>query len=292
MPSIDYSNVASYRLNKFAGLDELSAPKKGPITPPARGQVAVRIHAVSLNYRDWLIATGKYPGPKETSGGGLIPCSDGAGEVVAVGDNVRQFAVGDRVATTFHENWESGETPQTTGKHALGGTAQGTLTQLGVYDESTLVHLPDTLSYQEAATLTCAPLTAWTALRDTVHPIGPESTILVQGTGGVSIFAAQLAVAAGARVVATSSSDDKLQAYKRIGVKEGDLVNYAKGDWVAAVKKIAPDGFDHIVEVSGELKKSLSVVKRGGTVNGQRSKGHTTTARAPLCNVFRRSQHC
>ena len=266
MPSFDYSKVRSYRLNQFSGIDEL-AIKEGPIHPPARGQVAVRIHAVSLNYRDFIIAAGMYPGPKTTTGGGLIPCSDGAGEVLEVGEGVTLFKAGDRVATTFHENWESGEPPQTTGQRALGGTAQGTLTQIGVYEEGSLVHIPDMLSYQEAATLSCAPLTAWTALRDTVHPIGPESTVLVQGTGGVSIFAAQLALAAGSRVIATSSSDAKLQKYKQLGVQDGDLINYKQTDWVQQVKKIAADGVDHVIEVSGQLKKSLQVIKKGGVVS-------------------------
>ena len=266
MPAVDYSKVRSYRLNQFSGIDEL-AVKVGPIAPPSRGQVAVRIHAVSLNYRDYLAAVGKYKIPFVTSGGGLIPCSDGAGEVVEVGEAVMQFKIGDRVATTFHENWESGEPPQTTGTRALGGTAQGTLTQIGVYEQDNLVHIPDALSYQQASTLTCAAVTAWTALRDTVHPVGPESTVLVQGTGGVSIFAAQLAIAAGARVIATSSSDDKLQTYKKIGVKDGDLINYKKVDWAHAVKAVAKDGVDHVIEVSGELKKSLQVIKKGGVIS-------------------------
>ena len=220
MPSIDYKSIKSYRLNKFTSIDDLVIVT-GPIQPPQRGQVAVRIHAVSLNYRDYIIAigrhsgahrqstesrhnlnnrllifcllcglycffAGKYPGAKTTSGGGLIPCSDGAGEVIEIGEGVTQFKVGDRVATTFHENWESGPAPQTTGSRALGGTAQGTLTEIGVYEEGSLVHLPDSLSFSEAATLTCAPVTAWTALRDTPFPIGPESTVLVQGTGTIS----------------------------------------------------------------------------------------------------------
>ena len=208
-----------------------------------------------------------YAAPKETSGGGLIPCSDGAGVVVDVGEGVQEFKVGDRVATTFHANWEDGDPPANIGREALGGTRHGTLTQVGVYEEKGLVHLPDSLSFEEAATLTCAPVTAWTALRDTANPIGPESVVLVQGTGGVSVFAAQLAVATGSRVIATSSSDDKLQVYAKIGVHKGDLINYKQTPDVAAeVKKRVATGCDHVVEVAGQLSQSLRCVKKGGTI--------------------------
>ena len=263
---VEYSQVKSYRVAEFTGLHNLRVTV-GAITAPLRGQVAVRMYAVSLNYRDVLVVNGKYPGPKATSGGGLVPCSDGAGQVVEVGEGVHSFKVGDRVVTAFHENWESGDPPQDLGSRSLGGSVHGTLAQIGVYEATALVHIPDTLSYEMAATLSCAPLTAWTALRDTPHPIGPHSTVVVQGTGGVSVFAAQLGVAAGARVIATSSSDVKLKALQQLGVAHCDLINYTKRDWVEAVRQLAPEGVDHIVEVTGQLSKSLQVIKKGGTVS-------------------------
>ncbi|KAJ3167454.1 hypothetical protein HDU88_002376 [Geranomyces variabilis] len=264
--TVNYDRVKTYRISDFTGIDKLRL-QEGSVSAPKRGQVAVRIHAVSLNYRDLITIKGSYPGPKDTSNGGLIPCSDGAGEVVEVGEGVTEFKVGDRVATNFHDNWESGPVPATVGSRALGGALQGTLTQLGVFEERGLVHVPDSLSYEEAATLTCAPLTAYTALRDTPHPIGPESIVLVQGTGGVSVFAAQLALAAGARVIATSSSDQKLQTYAKLGVKQPDLINYkTTPDWPTEVRKRAPDGVDHVVEVSGQLAQSVKCTKKGGTI--------------------------
>lgn len=269
MPSdgpVDYSAVKAWRISDFSGIDKM-ALKASAIQPPKRGQVAVRIHAVSLNFRDLIMVLGKYPGPKETSGGGLIPGSDGAGVVVEVGEDVTEFKVGDRVATCFHSNWEDGPSHADVGKRALGGMAHGTLNQVGVYEEKGLVLLPASLSFEEAATLTCAPVTAWTALRDTANPIGPESVVLVQGTGGVSVFAAQLAVATGARVIATSSSDDKLQVYAKMGVNKADLINYKTTPDVAAeVKKRVATGCDHVVEVAGQLSQSLKCVKKGGTV--------------------------
>ena len=187
--------------------------------------------------------------------------------VVEVGADVTNFKVGDRVATCFHANYVAGPPHEAVGQAALGGTAHGALTEVGVYEEHGLVHIPDSLSFEEAATLPCAPVTAFTALRDTVHPIGSESIVYVQGTGGVSVFAAQLALASGSRVIATSSSDDKLKVYRTMGVKDSDLINYkTTPDVVAEVRKRAPEGVDHVVEVTGHLQDSCKVVKKGGVV--------------------------
>ena len=207
-----------------------------------------------------------------------------------VGADVTDFTVGDRVATTFHANYEAGPLHEAVGQASLGGTAHGTLIEVGVYEEHSLVRIPDSLTFEEAATLPCAAVTAYTALRDTVHPIGPESIVYVQGTGGVSVFAAQLCIATGCRVIATSSSDDKLKVYRDMGVKQGDLINYKKTpDIVAEVRKRAPEGVDHVVEVTGQLSSSCKVVKKGGvvTVIGFVGEQGSLTARDVLgCSAY------
>ena len=290
MPSVDYSSVKAWRISEFTGIDKLTLDTC-TVAPPHRGQVTVAIHAVSLNYRDFIMVTGKYPGKTfKDSDGKLVPCSDGAGVVVDVGAGVTDFKVGDRVATTFHSNWEAGPMHAGVMTQALGGTAAGTLTQIGVYEAHGLVHIPDSLSFEEAATLPCAAVTAYTALRDTVYPVGPESTVLVQGTGGVSVFAAQLALAAGARVIATSSSDEKLKAYAKLGVRSGDLINYkSTPDVTAEVRRRVPGGVDHVVEVTGQLSSSCKCVKKGGvvTVIGFVGQAEPLTARDILgCSAY------
>jgi len=270
MPSskVDYSKVSAWRINDFTGIDKLKLSESS-IQPPKRKQVAVKIHAVSLNYRDLLVVTGKYPGDKPTDNGGLIPCSDGAGEVVDLGEDVTEWKVGDRVMTTFHTNWEAGKHPSDAGQHALGAALHGALTQIGVFEEAGLVKIPEYLRYEEAATLPCAAVTAWTSLVDVETPVGPHQTVLVQGTGGVSVFAAQIALAAGARVIATSSSDDKMAVYKRLGVREGDLINYSKTpEWGQQARKLAPEGVDHITEVGGSktMQNSLKAIRKDGQI--------------------------
>ena len=270
MPSdVDYQRVRAWRINDFSGIDQLRLATSS-IRPPKRGQVTVRIRAVAVNFRDLDCVHGRYfkKEDKDLSDGGLIPCSDGAGEVVEVGEDVTEYKAGDRVITCFHANWESGPVPADVQKAALGVSRQGTLTTMGVYEAMGLVHCPDELTFEEAATLPCAAVTAWSALRDTPQPIGPESVVLVEGTGGVSVFAAQIAVAAGSRVLACSSSDDKMAVYKDMGIPESDLINYSQHkDWATEVRKRVPLGVDHVVEVAGQLKLALNSVKPGGVVN-------------------------
>ena len=229
----------------------------------------MRIKAVSLNFRDLDCIHGRYfkAEDKDTSNGGLIPCSDGAGEVVDVGEDVNDYKPGDRVITAFHANWESGPVPADILTAALGVSRQGTLTEMGVFEAMGLVHCPDWLTFEQAATLPCAAVTAWTTLRDTPQPIGPESIVLVEGTGGVSVFAAQIALASGSRVIATSSSDDKMSVYRKMGVQDTDLINYSTHkDWAREVRKLAPGGVDHVVEVAGQIGLALKAVKRGGVI--------------------------
>ncbi|NPC72330.1 NAD(P)-dependent alcohol dehydrogenase [Corallococcus exiguus] len=234
-----------------------------PQPQPGPGQALVRIHAVSLNYRDLIIARGTYPGLKLP----LIPCSDGAGQVVAVGSGVTRVKPGDRVAPTFFQVWTDGERTQEKVAHALGGSVPGVLSEYVCVDAEGLVLLPDWLSYEEGATLPCAAVTAWNAL---VPQGGLKrgQTVLAQGTGGVSIFALQFARILGARVLITSSQDDKLQRAKQLGAQW--LINYRQTpDWEQEVLTLTGNqGVDHVLEVggAGTLPRSIAATKEGGHI--------------------------
>lgn len=254
-----------YQLPRTDGIDALTRGD-APNPSPQRGQVLVRLHAASLNFRDLLIITGRYS--RASVPQGLVPLSDGAGEVVEVGPDVTRFKPGDRVAGIFHQNWLAGEISDAILGSALGGDVDGVLSDYRVFEADGLVHLPTHLSYEEGATLPCAALTAWNALF--IHrAVRPGDTVLIQGTGGVSIFALQFARAAGARVIATSSSDAKLERLRAMGA--GDLINYQRTpEWDAEVLRFTGGrGVDHVVEVggAGTLSRSLRAVRRGGQVN-------------------------
>ena len=184
---------------------------------PGPGEVLIEIRAASLNYRDLLILRGHYPNLRLP----LIPLSDGAGTVVATGPGVSRVKIGDRVAGTFHQNWIDGPPP----RHAiaLGGDRDGVLAERVLLPEEGLVRIPDSLSFEEAATLPCAAVTAWNALF-VQGSLRPGERVLVQGTGGVSLFALQFAKMAGAEVIVTSSSDQKLEKAARLGADSG--INY------------------------------------------------------------------
>ncbi|WP_223636159.1 NAD(P)-dependent alcohol dehydrogenase [Corallococcus sp. EGB] len=236
---------------------------EAPQPQPGSGQALVRIHAVSLNYRDLIIARGTYPGLKLP----LIPCSDGAGQVVAVGPGVTRVKPGDRVAPTFFQVWTDGERTPERVAHALGGSVPGVLAEYVCVDAEGLVHLPDWLSFEEGATLPCAAVTAWNAL----IPQGGLKrghTVLAQGTGGVSVFALQFARLLGARVIITSSQDDKLQRAKELGAQ--GLVNYRRTpDWEQEVLTLTGNqGVDHVLEVggAGTLPRSITATKAGGHI--------------------------
>ncbi len=237
-----------------------------PSPTPAAGQVRLTMKAWSTNYRDGAVAGGLYlggPVAKDT-----IPLSDGAGVVAAVGAGVTRWKVGDRVAPTFFQNWIGG--PFTAGVMGtdLGGPIDGVLAEEIVIDEQGLVRIPDALSFQEAASLPCAAVTAWHALFASGHVFLPGQTVLVLGTGGVSIFALQFAKAAGARVIATSSSDAKLEHARRLGADQ--TVNYRSTPaWDEAVLKLTDGrGVDMVIEVGGPgtLARSMNAVAAGGTV--------------------------
>jgi NADPH:quinone reductase-like Zn-dependent oxidoreductase len=256
--------VRAVEIRGAFGLDHLALVER-PDPRPGPGQVLVRLRAASLNYRDLLTVEGKY-NPKQRLP--LIPCSDGAGEVVEIGEGVTRVRPGERVCAAFAQKWIAGTPTRDKLRSTLGGPLDGTLAELAVFDEEGVVHVPDHLSDEEAATLPCAAVTAWSALV-TEGGVAAGDTVLVLGTGGVSLFALQLATLLGARVIATSSRDDKLDRARALGASEG--VNYRETpEWGARVKELTGGaGADHVVEVggAGTLQQSLRAVRFGGTIS-------------------------
>jgi NADPH:quinone reductase-like Zn-dependent oxidoreductase len=230
---------------------------------PGERQVRIRVHATSLNYRD-LIMQKNLAGRKAAD---VVPVSDGAGEVVAVGPGATRWQAGDRVAACFFQAWHDGPFDMAYHKSDLGGSIDGMLAEEVVLDEHGLVRVPDYLSFEQAACLPCAAVTAWNGLV-TRGALQAGQTVLVQGTGGVSVFALQIAAAMGARVIITSSSDAKLAKAKELGAAEG--VNYrTTPDWEKEVWRLTDKrGVDHVVEVGGPgtLDKSLQSVAAGGHI--------------------------
>lgn len=229
------------------------------VPAPSAGEVLVRVRATSLNARDRLIVSGRYSVDIQT---GRVPLSDGAGVVEAVGDGVSRFRVGDRVVGTFHPTWLYGPFP---GWGELRGTQRdGWLSDYVVLDQQSLVPVSDQLSFEEAATLPCAALTAWSA----VAGVAPGETVLVQGSGGVSVFALQFAHLAGARVVATTSNDDKAERLGSLGA--ADIVNYKDTpEWGARVRVLTGGGADRVLEIggAGTLPQSIEAVAHGGQIS-------------------------
>lgn len=236
-----------------------------PDPTPQVGQVLVKMHAASLNYRDLLVAKSAY-GKQQTKS--IVPLSDGAGEVVAVGAEVSGVRVGDRVAGIFMQSFRSGKFTAAKASSALGGgEVDGVLAEYVVFDEQGLVKIPDHLSYEEAATLPCAAVTAWNALVVEGQLTAGE-TVLLLGTGGVSVFALQFAKLLGAKVIITSSSDEKLDRARQLGADA--CINYKQTpDWEEKVWALTEgQGVDLVVEVGGAdtLSRSLRAVRYGGTV--------------------------
>jgi NADPH:quinone reductase-like Zn-dependent oxidoreductase len=229
---------------------------------PGAGEVAVRIRAASLNYRDLLTVQGKGGAYKLP----LIPFSDGAGEVIAVGDGVTRVSVNDRVCPMFFQSWFDGGPSAANRRLALGGTRPGVLQEVMVLNAEGVTRIPPHLSFVEAATLPCAGLTAWRALFEEAQ-LRPGQTVLVQGTGGVSIFALQFAKLAGATVIVTSSSDEKLERAKALGADHA--INYRSvPEWGKAAADWAGGGVDHVVEVGGKdtFRQSIEAARVGGTI--------------------------
>jgi NADPH:quinone reductase-like Zn-dependent oxidoreductase len=255
--------MKAYRLHAWNGPDGLQCEDL-PSPTPGPGEVLIRIRAASLNYRDLLISKGLYNPRLRLP---VIPFSDGAGEVAATGAGVTRFKPGDRVAANFMTAWVSGQIDEACTHSALGGELDGMLAEEVVLPEHSLVHVPEHLSFEEAATLPCAALTAWHALVES-GGVKPGETVLTQGTGGVSIFAVQFARLAGARVISTSSHDEKLARLKELGASE--LINYkTTPDWDGSVRALTGGvGVDHVVEVggAGTLARSIKSVRLGGHV--------------------------
>lgn len=256
--------MRAYEVQGSFGVDSLKIVDR-PTPEPAAGQVLIQLRAWSLNFRDLMMVKGQY-NPKLRLP--VTPLSDGMGEVVAVGPGVTRVRVGERVAGIFMQKWIDGELNDAAAKSALGGGQAGMLAEYVVLDQEGMVRVPGHLSDEEAATLPCAAVTAWHALV-TSGGLKPSDTVLVQGTGGVSLFALQFARARGARVIATSSSDEKLQRVRDMGAAEG--INYrTTPDWGNKVRELTGGvGVDHVVEVggAGTLGESLKAVRLGGRVS-------------------------
>lgn len=246
------------------GLDALQLVER-PRPTPGPHQVLVKIKAVALNYRDLEMAKGTYQGQAQHA---FILASDGAGEVVEVGAAVSGFALGDRVIGCFWQGWEAGRLGDNLGALTLGGPLDGMLSEYVVLDARGVVACPAHLSWEEAATLPCAALTAWQALVSEGQ-VKAGDWVLVQGSGGVSLFALQFALLHGARVIASSSQDDKLQRLADLGAS--GLINYRKTpNWHAQVMDItAGYGVDHVLEVGGpgSFAQSLQSLHPSGQVN-------------------------
>ncbi|KAI4123044.1 MAG: hypothetical protein LQ338_005468 [Usnochroma carphineum] len=251
-----------------SGFDSLKFDGQAQIPKLGDHDVLVHFHYASLNYRDLIIPKGKYPLPAEDN---VVPGSDGAGTVEAIGSRVTQFKPGDKVLTLFNQTHYAGPLSLGILNTGLGGVVDGTLRQYGAFEENGLVHMPSTLDFKQGSTLSCAALTAWNGLYGLESKaLKPGDTVLTQGTGGVSIFALQFAKAAGARVIATTSSESKASTLRSLGA---DIVLNYKTDpsWGETAKNASPHGLgvDHILEVGGpaSMTQSLKAIKPEGVIS-------------------------
>jgi NADPH:quinone reductase-like Zn-dependent oxidoreductase len=256
--------MKAYEVQQF-GVENLALVER-ETSRPGPGEALVKFRAASLNFRDLMVVAGTYnPRMKLPA----VPLSDGAGEVTEIGEGVTKWKVGDRVMPIFAQQWIDGDTSEEKRRTSLGAGAQwdGVLREFGVLHQEGLVRIPDHLSYEEAATLPCAALTAWHALAVSGN-LKPGQSVLTLGTGGVSIFALQLAKLAGARVISTTGSEEKVERLRDLGADE--VINYkTREDWdVAVLELTGKKGVDHVVEVggAGTLAKSLNAVRLGGHV--------------------------
>lgn len=256
--------MKAYVINDF-GFDNF-AIEDWPTPEPKAGEVLIKFHAASLNFRDLMIVKGTYnPRMKMPA----VPFSDGAGEIVAIGENVTRWNVGDRVMPIFVQRWFDGAANDENRRTALGAGSQwdGVLREFGAFDQESIVAMPDHLSYEEAATLPCAAITAWHAIVESGNA-KPGEKILTLGTGGVSIFALQFAKMLGLETISTSGSNEKIEKLKKLGADH--TINYRETpEWDKAVLDITDKvGVDHVVEVggAGTIKRSISSVKVGGHI--------------------------
>lgn len=248
-----------FQMEKLTGIDGL-VERQILASEPGPGEVLVHVRASSLNYRDVIILEGNYYAPIPS---GRIPLSDGAGEIAAVGSGVTRFKVGDRVTNSFFPDWTGG--PYATHYSQYASDVDGWLAEHRVVAADSLVHLPDHLSFEEAATLPCAGVTAWSAMKD----VRPGQTVVTLGTGGVSLFAIQFAKAMGAKVIATTSSDTKAEQLKALGADE--TINYkSHPEWSQLVREMTNGkGAGRIIEVGGPgtFEQSVKSVAMGGQVS-------------------------
>jgi NADPH:quinone reductase-like Zn-dependent oxidoreductase len=256
----------AYPITQF-GIEHLQQTEL-PELQIAPGTVLIKIHAVSLNYRDLMMVKGLYNARMALP---RIPCSDGAGEIIVVGEGVSRVKVGDRVCGIFMQRWLDGPLTAAKSEAALGGDVDGMLAEYVLLDQEGVVRFPEHLTYEEAATLPCAGVTAWNALHhggNPAHPALSGETVVIQGTGGVSLFALQFAKLLGANVLGTSSSEEKLARAYALGLAAG--CNYKqRPDWSKWVSEItAGAGADRIIEVggAGTLGQSLRATRVGGTI--------------------------
>lgn len=248
--------MRSFRFEKSKGLEKLKMVTED-IPLVQRGEVLVRVKATSLNYRDLAMLKGDYI--DDLSGDNFIPLSDGAGEIVAVGEGVRRFQVGDRVAGNFHKEWVGGKYPHYI--ELYGSNVDGWLTDYKVLNPELLVRIPSNLTYEQAATLPCAALTAWAALHGP-NPLSIGDTVLTLGSGGVSVFTIQFAKLLGLRVISTTSDDKKAEKLKALGADE--VINYkTTPNWGEIAKELTGgQGVNRIVEVGGPatINQSLKAI--------------------------------
>jgi NADPH:quinone reductase-like Zn-dependent oxidoreductase len=249
------------RLRQTAGLDNLRLEDITP-RPPGSGEIQVRIHAASLNFRDGLVAGGDFP-----TADGLIPLSDGAGEVVAIGEGVSGFAMGDAVVSCFHPNWLDGHSERAELDQSPGGPKDGFACALATRPALHFARAPAGLSHAEAATLSCAGVTAWRALV-TDGAVKPGAWVLVLGGGGVSLFALQFAKAAGARVIATTSGAERAERLRALGADH--VIDYrVTPQWGEAAQALADGiGVDHVIEVGGPhtMAQSIAAARTGAHI--------------------------
>ena len=255
--------MKAWELVKFGPEKNLRLVER-PVPTPGPGEVLVRVHAVSLNFRDKVLLEGTYmPGLPLP----IVPASDACGEVVAVGDGVSRAAVGDRVTCQYRVRWIDGKPGAEEISFSLGGPLPGVLAEYVVWPQQAIIKPPSHLSHEEAATLPIAGLTAWFALMEDGRLKAGES-VLAQGTGGVSLFAVQFAAMAGARVIVISSSDEKLAKARQLGAT--DTINYrTTPDWDKTVLKLTGGrGVDHAIEVGGgeTFKRTLNALAIDGHV--------------------------
>jgi NADPH:quinone reductase-like Zn-dependent oxidoreductase len=256
--------MRAYQILPGDGIDGLQC-----VDTPGRelgiGEVRLRVHAVSLNYRDLMVASGNYLVNVDNP---IVPCSDGAGEVIEVGHGVTRVQVGQRVAGAFFPHWIDGRTGPDKIRHALGGDIDGMLAEEVVLDEEALVRIPDSMSYVDAATLPCAGVTAWNAIFESSNRVQPGDTVLLLGTGGVSVLGLQLARAAGLNTIITSSSDAKLQRARELGAHH--TINYrTTPEWQEEVLRVTDGAGAHVVlEVGGQgtINRSVASCAMGGSV--------------------------